>query len=169
MPADPSRREPPVPGDATVLPDDAVLAELTAPVALEDARESLAFWRGRLDELPLHKRAERKEAQDAIERWETKVRDAERAQYGPSVLEQVLGALGVVGARARARGAGVEAPPFRWRLTAGPWFDNQVATLTLDGPTSRLAIDRAPATYPAPPRPAPPRDRARPDPGAVGG
>jgi len=94
-PPDRSRREPPVPGDKTVLPDDAVLAELTAPVALEDARESLAFWRTRLDELPLHKRAERKEAQDAIERWETNVREAERAQYGPSLLEQVLDTLGI--------------------------------------------------------------------------
>lgn len=94
-PPDRSRREPPVPGDKTVLPDDAVLAELTAPVALEDARESLAFWRRRVDELPRHKRAERREAQDAIERWETNVREAERAQYGPSLLEQVLGAVGV--------------------------------------------------------------------------
>lgn len=68
------------------------------------------------------------------------------------VIRAALSRPAAVGARALARAAGVEAPPFRWRLTAGPWFDNQVATLTLDGPSSRLAIDRAPATYPAPPR-----------------
>ncbi|WP_246074690.1 hypothetical protein [Nonomuraea terrae] len=32
-----------------------------------------------------------------------------------------------------ARLAGVPRPPFRWRITKGPWFQNAVATLTLPG------------------------------------
>lgn len=75
--------------------DEAVLAEMTAPPGLEEAQESLGFWRQRLAELPVYRRAERREAQEAVERWEGLVRDAERARYGPSLIEEVLGALGV--------------------------------------------------------------------------
>jgi hypothetical protein len=32
-----------------------------------------------------------------------------------------------------ARTAGVAASPFKWRLTAGPWFDNAIATIDIDG------------------------------------
>ena len=39
--------------------------------------------------------------------------------------------------RALARLAGVRAEPIRWRLAEGPYFDNQVATLTLDGREAR--------------------------------
>jgi hypothetical protein len=42
-----------------------------------------------------------------------------------------------------ARAAGVPAPPMRWRLAAGPVFDNQVATLSIDGRAARLRIERA--------------------------
>ena len=46
--------------------------------------------------------------------------------------------------RALARSAGVPDPPVRWRLAHDePWFDNQVATLALDGARAELAIDRA--------------------------
>jgi hypothetical protein len=35
-------------------------------------------------------------------------------------------------------------PParIRWRIDAGPWFDNQVATLELDGPTARFKLEK---------------------------
>jgi len=75
--------------------DDALLAALTEPPALEEAQESLAFWQRRLAERPVYKPAERKEAQDAIERWEQKVRAAERARYGPGLIEQLRDTLGV--------------------------------------------------------------------------
>lgn len=75
--------------------DDVLLAELSAPPALEDAQESLAFWRARLEELPVYRRAERREAHDAVERWEQHVRDAQRALYGPGLVEQLLESLGI--------------------------------------------------------------------------
>ncbi len=47
-------------------------------------------------------------------------------------------------ARRLARSAGVPDPPVRWRLThEDPWFDNQVATLALDGERAAFALDRA--------------------------
>jgi hypothetical protein len=45
--------------------------------------------------------------------------------------------------RALARSAGVPPPPFGWRTTAGPAFDNEVATVELAGRTARLSVDRA--------------------------
>jgi hypothetical protein len=41
-----------------------------------------------------------------------------------------------------ARLAGVHREPVRWRLDEGPFFDNQVATLTLDGRTSVAKLER---------------------------
>ncbi len=46
-------------------------------------------------------------------------------------------------ARALARAAGVPAPAIRWREEAGPWFDNQIAALTLEGRSARLVLERA--------------------------
>jgi hypothetical protein len=47
-------------------------------------------------------------------------------------------------ARALARTAGVPDPPVRWRLAhAEPWFDNQVATLSLEGERAAFALDKA--------------------------
>jgi PhoD-like phosphatase len=44
--------------------------------------------------------------------------------------------------RVLARLAGAAAPPLRWRVLAGPCFDNQVATLDLDGRAARLRVER---------------------------
>ena len=44
--------------------------------------------------------------------------------------------------RALARTAGVRDPDVRWRISDGPWFDNQVATLELHDRTARLRIER---------------------------
>jgi hypothetical protein len=47
-------------------------------------------------------------------------------------------------ARAMARAAGVKDPGIRWRLTdGGPWFNNQVATLTIDGRRMQMRLDMA--------------------------
>lgn len=75
--------------------DDVLLAELSEPPALDEARESLAFWQHRLAKLPVYKRSERKEAQLAVERWQQHVHAAERARYGPSLIEQLLQTLGI--------------------------------------------------------------------------
>ena len=46
--------------------------------------------------------------------------------------------------RALARSAGVENPPVRWRMIGdGPWFDNQVAGLTIDGRRIEMRLDKA--------------------------
>jgi hypothetical protein len=44
--------------------------------------------------------------------------------------------------RALGRTAGVSDPGIRWRLTDGPYFDNQVATLRLDGREARIQLDK---------------------------
>jgi len=51
--------------------------------------------------------------------------------------------LGAAIGRGLARAAQVEQPTIRWRVTDGPYFDNQVATVTLDGRLSRLRLERA--------------------------
>jgi hypothetical protein len=45
-------------------------------------------------------------------------------------------------ARALARRAGVDDPPLRWEVTDGPFFDNQVATLELEGRAAHLKVER---------------------------
>jgi hypothetical protein len=44
--------------------------------------------------------------------------------------------------RALARSAGVPADPIRWRLVEGPFYDNQVATLRVDGRAAKLELER---------------------------
>jgi hypothetical protein len=45
--------------------------------------------------------------------------------------------------RGLARLAGVEDPSVHWRYThEKPWFDNQVATLELDGRRARVVLDK---------------------------
>lgn len=48
---------------------------------------------------------------------------------------------GTIG-RLLARSAGVAAPEVGWRVEHGPWFDNQVAALELDGRRSLLRLER---------------------------
>ena len=56
-------------------------------------------------------------------------------RFGVSRAAHVIG-------RALARTAGVRDPDIRWRISDGPWFDNQVATLELHDRTARLRIER---------------------------
>jgi hypothetical protein len=44
--------------------------------------------------------------------------------------------------RALARLAGVRSEPIRWRLVNGPTFDNQVATLTIEGREATMKLER---------------------------
>jgi hypothetical protein len=55
-------------------------------------------------------------------------------------------------ARGLARAARVDRTTWQWECVAGPWFDNQVATLTLDGPHARLVIEKGLPAYPGPAR-----------------
>jgi hypothetical protein len=43
---------------------------------------------------------------------------------------------------ALARGAGATEPGLDWRLREGPYFDNQVATIRVDGRESRMKLDK---------------------------
>jgi PhoD-like phosphatase len=45
-------------------------------------------------------------------------------------------------ARALARSAGAPDPGIRWRLSEGPYFDNQVASLLLEGRRAELRLDK---------------------------
>jgi len=45
-------------------------------------------------------------------------------------------------ARPIARAAGVPPAPLDWEVEAGPYFDNQVATVEIDGRSARLRIER---------------------------
>ncbi|POX36139.1 alkaline phosphatase [Streptomyces sp. Ru73] len=45
--------------------------------------------------------------------------------------------------RALARHVGAARPPVSWRRTGGPWFGNQLMTLTLRGRDARLTLDQA--------------------------
>jgi hypothetical protein len=42
-----------------------------------------------------------------------------------------------------ARSAKVPDPPLRWSLSAGPWFENAVATLDIDGRRARVTFHHA--------------------------
>jgi hypothetical protein len=55
-------------------------------------------------------------------------------------------------ARAMARAAGVPEESVRWSIEQGPWFDNQVATLELDGPRAWMALDKVVEPAGGPPR-----------------
>jgi PhoD-like phosphatase len=60
-------------------------------------------------------------------------------------------AAAVIG-RALARAANVEEPTIRWRITDGPFFDNQIATIAIDRRASRMRLERA-VPSPEPGRP----------------
>ena len=56
---------------------------------------------------------------------------ASRAVVGGQLIGNVL-----------CRAAGVPPARIRWRIDEGPWFDNQVATLELDGPSARFRLEK---------------------------
>jgi hypothetical protein len=54
--------------------------------------------------------------------------------------------------RALARAAGAPDPEIQWRSLDGPYFDNQVVSMTLDGRASRLKLEKTKRGDPEPPR-----------------
>jgi hypothetical protein len=63
----------------------------------------------------------------ARERWVVKFASSEAGHAIGSVL---------------CRSAGVPAAKIRWRIDEGPFFDNQVATLDLDGPSAHFRLEK---------------------------
>jgi hypothetical protein len=60
------------------------------------------------------------------------------------VIRMALSRPFAVVARTLAASAGVEDPPVRWRMVGdGPWFDNQIATLRVDGREIDLRLEKA--------------------------
>ena len=43
--------------------------------------------------------------------------------------------------RLLALSAGVRRPPVRWTVDSGPWFDNGVMTVVLDGASARAEVE----------------------------
>jgi hypothetical protein len=52
------------------------------------------------------------------------------------------GRVGAAIGRFLCRAAGVPPARIGWRVSDGPWFDNQVATLSLDGPAAHFKIEK---------------------------
>jgi hypothetical protein len=59
-----------------------------------------------------------------------------------NVIRASFGRTMAVAARALARAAGVPDPEIGWRPVEGPYFDNQVATLTLEGRSARIKLEK---------------------------
>jgi hypothetical protein len=78
-------------------PDLQLIERMLAPPPLEDARSSLEFWQRRRRNLPLYRRAARREAKEMTIRWQETVRAAEQAEFESTPLGRLLAALGVSG------------------------------------------------------------------------
>ena len=61
-----------------------------------DARESLEYWRGRLERLPRRRRAARREARRWSLAWEQRVRAAEIERWGGGMLGRAAGTFAVL-------------------------------------------------------------------------
>jgi hypothetical protein len=75
--------------------DDDVREAVRGP-NLVDARESLVYWRARLDCLPRRQRSARREARAMVVAWEERVRDAELERWGGGWLGRTAGGLAVL-------------------------------------------------------------------------
>ena len=82
--------------------DDDVRDSLRGP-SPADARESLTYWRCRLDSLPKRRRTARREARAMVVAWEERVRSAEIERWGGGWLGRAASGLVVL------RGMGVAA------------------------------------------------------------
>jgi hypothetical protein len=58
------------------------------------------------------------------------------------VIRCALTRAGVAIGRGLSRAAGARDPEVRWRLVEGPFFDNQVATITLEGHRARMKLEK---------------------------
>jgi hypothetical protein len=61
-----------------------------------DARESLVYWRDRLERLPRRRRAARREARAMVVAWEQRLRRAEMERWGGGVLGRFAATVAVL-------------------------------------------------------------------------
>ena len=78
-----------------LLPRPAFDVETEAPcgTSVAEAREALAFWRGRLKRLPWYRRAARAEAREMVARWQRRMVQAELERWRLRGLSRPLLAL----------------------------------------------------------------------------
>jgi hypothetical protein len=69
--------------------DELLLEQMLAPPPLEQARTSLDFWLRRRSDLPFYRRHDRREADEMIRRWRTRLAAAERARFGTGLFGQI--------------------------------------------------------------------------------
>jgi hypothetical protein len=80
---------------ATRDPDLLLIERMLAPPPLEDARNSLEYWRARRTRLPLYRLAARREAKEMAMFWQERVRAAELARFEASPVGRLLAGLGI--------------------------------------------------------------------------
>ena len=78
-------------------PDLLLIEQMRAPPPLEDARDSLEYWRTRRKVLPLYRLAARREAKQMTLQWQETVRLAERARFEASPVGRLLAGIGISG------------------------------------------------------------------------
>jgi hypothetical protein len=78
-------------------PDLLLIEQMLAPPPLEDARNSLEYWRRRRKVLPLYRLAARREAKQMTFQWQETVRAAEQARFESSPVGRLLTAIGISG------------------------------------------------------------------------
>ena len=83
--------------------EDRLVADMLAPPPLEQAQDSVDFWRRRRSALPLYRRRARREAERRLTEAEAQLRAARRAKFGPTLLEQLSEAVGITISPARIR------------------------------------------------------------------
>jgi hypothetical protein len=70
-----------------------VETEASCGTSVADAREALAFWRGRLKQLPWYRRSARAEAREMVARWRRRALQAELERWRLRALAPPLLAL----------------------------------------------------------------------------
>jgi hypothetical protein len=70
-----------------------VETEAPCGTSVAEAREALAFWRGRLKRLPWYRRAARAEAHEMVARWQRRMLQAELERWRLRALAPPLVAL----------------------------------------------------------------------------
>jgi len=66
--------------------DEILVEKMLAPPPLEQARASLEFWSQRRSGLPFYRRRDRREADEMVRRWRTRLAAAERARFGTGLF-----------------------------------------------------------------------------------
>lgn len=84
-----------MPATASHGHDDDVREALRGPSAA-DARDSLVFWRSRLESLPRRRRTARREARTMVLAWEQRLRRAEVERWGSGMVGRVAGSIAVL-------------------------------------------------------------------------